>query len=191
MMKQGYLYRIIGIDPGTETLGVCIMDIDVRDFSIIQTEAFTLIGSQSVYFDKETANQHSHRTARLEAHRQNLFELFNKTTPSLVAIEAPFYNPRRPNAFAPLVETLLCVKEALMKYDWHATLCHLDPPRIKKAIGAKGNAGKDDVKLALSKMLHAVKLDKDAFEELDEHSIDAVCVAYAHYLLARQTFTGR
>lgn len=186
--KNNGIYRIIGIDPGTETLGVSVLDLNLSDLSIKSCKAFTLIGSQSEYFDKETARYHSHRQARLEAHRQNLFSLFNELEPSLVCIESPFYNPRRPNAFAPLVETLLCVREALLRYDWHMKLSPLDPPRVKKAIGAKGNAGKDDVKIALEKHLSELKLDKAYFEELDEHSVDAICVAYAHYWKVKEIF---
>lgn len=182
---QAGVYRIIGIDPGTETLGVCILDINMQTGEIDSTQAFTLVASKSIYFDKELSNIQDHKTARLKAHLFNLQNLFLHTQPSLVASEAPFYNRMRPSAYAPLVETMMVIREALLTFNRYSRLMVLDPPRVKKAVGAKGNAKKEEVEAALRKYQSILKLSKKAMDEMDEHSVDATCVAYAHYLLIK------
>lgn len=183
-LKAG-VYRIIGIDPGTETLGVCILDIDMKTGEVISTTAFTLIASKSPYFDKELSLLQDHKTARLKAHLLNLQNLFIKAKPSLVASEAPFYNRMRPSAYAPLVETMMVIREALLAFNRYSRLITLDPPRVKKAVGAKGNAKKEEVEKALRNYQVELKLSKKEIDEMDEHSVDATCVAYAHYLLVK------
>lgn len=182
-------YRILGIDPGTETLGVAILDLDIHTGEIVRSIAHTLVASHSPYFNRELANVHGHKAARLEAHKLNLFHLFKTAQPSLIASEAPFYNRFRPNAYAPLVETMMVIRDALRQYDWHKHLMVLDPPRVKKAVGAKGNAKKDEVQAALLKHLKVIRMDKTTFMKLDEHSVDALCVAYAHYQFLTKKIT--
>lgn len=171
-------FKFIGIDPGTETLGVCITSLCPYTSQITNINAFTLVASKTRHFDKNLANYQDHKLARISALRDSVMDLIVLHSPILVASEAPFYNMRRPNAYAPLVETLLVIRESLLKYNRLLPLLAIDPPTVKKAVGAKGNADKDEVKKALVKYFKDLKFNNKELENLDEHSIDAICVCF-------------
>lgn len=172
--------KVIGIDPGTETLGVSIFTVNPLTFEFENVEGFTIVAAKTKHFDKNLANYQDHRTARIHALQQVLDELFEIHQPVVVAVETPFYNFRRPNAFAPLVETLLTIRKSVLKINRLVPLHTIDPPNVKKAIGAKGNADKDEMAVALSKFIKQYKFDRimsTKLEDMDEHMVDAFCVA--------------
>jgi Holliday junction resolvasome RuvABC endonuclease subunit len=54
----------------------------------------------------------------------------------------------------------------------------VDPPTAKKAIGAKGNAKKEDVLRAMEKIPELVENCETTLKDLDEHSLDSMAIAY-------------
>lgn len=177
---EQYKVKVIGIDPGTETLGVCIMDIDLNTGIILGTRANTFVGSKLPFYDKQIATYVSPKTARLKAHEENLYSLFTFERPLIVASEFPFFNPRMPHAYGPLVETINTINVALSRYDSCNKLYGIDPSSVKNAVGAKGNAKKEVMAEQLL-TLENILLSDSPLRELDEHSVDAVAVAYSAY----------
>lgn len=170
---------IVGIDPGTETLGLACIKFSVSSLSIVGTYAHTFIGSK-LGMNQWIAAIHSNRYSRLQAHRLNLIFQFEHYQPNVVASESPFFNPRRPNAFAPLVETLDMIRDALVAYDNMLPLHLIDPPSVKKAVGASGGSGKDSVRDGVLKLADELKYQGEIpLDQLSEHAIDAVAVAYS------------
>ncbi len=100
----------------------------------------------------------------------------------IVASESPFFNTRRPNAFAALLEVLTMIRDSVIEYNPYQPLIGIDPPTVKKAVGAPGNADKTGVLSALFGISNSLKLDKKYIDQLDEHSVDAVAVAYCAYV---------
>ena len=71
------LIKIIGIDPGTDMLGVAILTINLDTLIIEDTNAFTLSGaklSKDDYWNKEI---HGDRFSRINALRIELLKIFN------------------------------------------------------------------------------------------------------------------
>lgn len=169
---------IIGLDPGSTTTGVGILYLNPNTLVIEKTTAFTIQADQLKHADW-MSEHHADRFRRLVSLRQELTELFRRLQPIEVGCESPFYNRFRPNAYGVLVETLMFIRQAVWDYDEKIALTTIDPPNVKKAIGAAGNAKKDGMTEALSQMT-ALHLDTDV-HLLDEHSVDAVAVAFGTY----------
>jgi len=170
--------HILGIDPGSETLGVSCISVNPYTLEIVYTQAVTFIGSK-LNMNPQMLDTHSARFARIAAHQKNLKNLFTEIMPVSIVCESPFFNPRRPNAFAPLVETLDAIRRAVWEYDQVQTLELVDPPTVKMAVGCRGNADQDAMNLAVMALPDLNYCGAIPFYQLDEHSIDAIAVAYS------------
>jgi Holliday junction resolvasome RuvABC endonuclease subunit len=172
-------YRIVGIDPGTDTLGAAWLEVDLVRKAIILIEAHTFDGTRMAKRYSWISPLHGDRTARLMAHEENLYLFFEYVKPHVVASEAP-YMRKFPQAFQALVECMTFIRRALFRYDEYIVLEPVDPPTAKMAVGMtiKKGSTKDDVKravLALKTLENPMGID---LEQLDEHSIDAIAVGY-------------
>ena len=175
-MKNDNHFNLIGIDPGSDKLGIACLKIDLDTLEILESTANTIIASKLVSDQSFFAQVHSYRTARIYRLKEEILKYFNKIQPSVISCESPFFNPRRPGAFQPLVEVLAMIKDAVIEYDLWQPLFLIDPSSIKNSVKAPGNADKDRMKVAVL-ALNDLKFDGD-IEKLDEHSIDALAVAY-------------
>lgn len=173
--------NLIGIDPGSETIGVSIIEINTISLDIVTVDAFTFQGSKlpMSIVDQLTGGD---RHAKLHAHTNNFNYVFNKYQPIAVCSESPFYNPRMPNAFGSLTEVLCSIRQGLYEYDQWQQLHLIDPSSVKKSIGAKGNADKDIMRATLATHDTLKPLLKRDINHYDEHSIDAIAVGYSFYL---------
>lgn len=177
--------RIVGIDPGSTTLGFSVLEYDARTLRIIRTYAYTFNADKMKLSDLD-ALSHSERYARIYALMQALYEAFLELQPTFVISESPFMAMRRPQAYGALVEVVFAIRSALREYDPAMSLDLVDPPSAKNAVGASGNAKKEQVAHAIKKILHQICFDSSAsnitFDELDEHSVDAIAIAYSRWL---------
>jgi Holliday junction resolvasome RuvABC endonuclease subunit len=173
---------IVGIDPGSETLGLCLLYFDVVTLNILRVHSQTFIGSK-LPTDPMLSICHSDRVSRIKAHEDNMVNLFISTNPIAISSESPFYNPRRPNAFGALVEVMSAIRNAVIRYSDTSRLFTVDPASVKRAIGAKGNADKDMVKHHLGNIPEIVNNLSSPLIDMDEHTVDAIAVAY-HQLLS-------
>lgn len=172
---------IVGIDPGSTTLGVAIIRFDCYTYQIVSTRAFTV---KAAKLSKESwaTEVHGERLGRINAIEEKLYWIFRDVEPFQVVSESPFYSFKHPNAYGVLMEVITAIRNALMRYDLWKELHLIDPPSVKNAVGAKGNAGKDEVRakvLGLAPTLRFV--GPVPMEELDEHSFDSIGVAYGRY----------
>lgn len=175
--------NIIGIDPGSETLGLAVITFDVTNMQIVSTQAKTFTGSKLPGMNDWDINTHSARFSRINAHADNLLGLLHHYQPLQIASESPFFNPGRPMAFEVLVEVLNAIRRTVYAYDPWRHLYMIDPPTVKNAVGAKGNADKNVMKLAVSDLRPELKIINDhQYDMFDEHSIDAISVAYTRYV---------
>lgn len=171
---------LMAIDPGSSNLGVAIYEVCLQTRNILQSHAYTIYSTQSSYYFKEDAKLYGDRLARMNALQAELAECLQRHNPSIVLCESPFFNRLMPSAFGVLNEVMIHVKQALRDYNEHIPFFTVDPPTAKKAVGAKGNAKKDDMTLAIEKQLPQLKL-MNAVSELDEHAIDALAIGYYGY----------
>lgn len=173
--------RIIGIDPGSTTLGCTLLEYDVRTMEIIRLCAYTF-NADKMRLDDLTTINHSERYARIFKLVDTLYDVFMKVRPNYIISESPFLKRRFPQAFAVLTEVVLSVRMAVRRYDPTMSLDLVDPPTAKMAVGATGKANKEEVHAALKKLLPTLHFDESksaaSFAELDEHSTDGAAIAY-------------
>lgn len=175
--------RVVGIDPGTETLGFGVLDLylSTGELRVAHAETVDLVKLVSDFRHEEKV--HGARTARLMALEERLFIYFEHYQPHAICSESP-YMGRFPQAFAALTECVSYVRRAVVRYDRYMPLEMVDPPTAKKAVGVVVKRGitKDDVKVALEKLdlVYAAGVD---LKQFDEHSIDALAVAYYQALV--------
>lgn len=170
-------YRIVGIDPGTNTLGVAAVDVDLVTKEIVLLDARTFDANSLLYAYGNTVQWHGERVARLLAHEDTLYGYFRYLGPHSIISESP-YMGRFPQAFAALTECLTAIRRAVMRYDTFKPLLLVDPPTAKLAVGVKGKGStKDDVKNGVLSLRDLLNPDNIDIRNLDEHSIDAIAVA--------------
>lgn len=179
MDQEQSIFRILSIDPGSETIGYSVMDIDNHSKKILHITAWTITGSKLVTLSELAAINHGARFARIRAHSQMLIKILAQYEPSYVAIETPYYNPRRPGAFEVLVEVLAMIRNTIFDWNPWITIELTDPATIKKKIGVSGKSGdKQAVRNALSDIL---TVGSFITPELDEHAVDAIAVGFCFY----------
>lgn len=168
---------VVGIDPGTVKLGFSAIEFDVVTFEVVKIESITLDGDK-LPSSQWTGRLYGDRARRVESLEYHLLQRFEDVQPFGIASEAPFYNQKRPNAYAALMEVICGIRSAVRAYSVSRPLYLIDPPSVKKAVGAAGNADKLAVQAAIIK--HPVISSKLTvpITTLDEHSLDATAVAY-------------
>lgn len=177
---------IVGIDPGTETLGLSVLEFDLVAFRIQSIWAATYRGSR-LPASEWLGYIHGDRERRIAAHKSNLLEILHRYRPLYVCCESPFYNQKRPSAYGALTEIVCALRETVQQYDAWKPLYLVDPPSVKRAVNAPGNAGKDIVKSSILQIEELTSVSKTPIAILDEHSIDAMAVAYAQYVTCRNS----
>lgn len=151
--------RILGIDPGFDRLGVCILDKEGNKE--------TLIYSCCV----ETSKKDSFEK-RLSMVGQNLEKIIRDYKPQELAIEKLF--------FAKNQTTALNVAEVrgvvlYLSYSHGLSINEYSPPEIKLAVAGHGRATKTEIFQMVSKILYnQVKVG------LLDDEIDAIAIALTH-----------
>lgn len=189
-------FIILGIDPGSSNLGIAALHVNIDTMDVQGCEMVTLnalkpTGGRQI--NNWMLDTHSERSMRLRELAWMLGQQFMLHRPLLIACEAPFFNPRNPNAYQVLVEVMKTVENALYAWNPWRPLYRIETTAAKKAV-----APLDPVLLAESKLI------KDSKEKIkfcvvhhpvlsnfinplihDEHSIDAAVVAYTQLLRIR------
>lgn len=169
---------LIGIDPGSTCVGVCIMKVDVVTRLITSTEAYTL------HLDKYGGDEwlselYGDRFKRINKLKQCLISIFQIHSPLHIAVESPFFNRFRPQAYGVLMEVMTAIREAVYAFDMWMSPYLIDPSSVKNAVGAHGAAKKEVIQAMTLNLpdLHPI-VD---LRTLDEHAIDSIAVDYCSY----------
>lgn len=181
--------RIVGIDPGSTTLGIAVIEYHLKTLEIVKSYCWT-INAGRLDLNKNDVEEHNERYARIFKLSDVLYEKFRKLLPNFIISESPFMKKRFPLAFAVLTEVVFGIRVAVRRYDKTVKLELVDPMTAKKSVGAivkKGGDQKTPVHDALRKLLPTLFFDESRssypFEELDEHSVDAFAIAYHKWTL--------
>lgn len=176
---------LIGIDPGTNTLGVGRLDFNPMTMEIVQTVGFTYQAEKMFsYNDFQLQDPNQKRFARLAAHERNLVDTFQQFEPIRITVESNFMSRANPSAYGPLVESVFMIRKAIYTYDPFMSLYLIDPISVKKLIGAplKKKKGEKDVKggvlTAMRDLKDVLRISDVEFDSADEHTLDAMAIAY-------------
>lgn len=165
---------ICGIDPGTNTLGCALLEVDIDTLAVHSIYTHTYVGEMLPHSESLEIG-YGDRLARLDALKQSLWSIFEASRPLYIGCEAPFINPRRPMAYGALVEAVGAVQAAVIAYNVRTVFRLVPPSLVKKAVQAKSN-DKDAVWEGMLRIPEIV-VALNGFRP-DEHSVDAIAVAY-------------
>ena len=173
-------YRILCIDPGTETLGVAVLGYDVVTNAVGVIAGITLHGERLARRNL-VAFLHGDRFARNMALRAGVLDICREYQPHAATIESPWLG-KFAETFAALTECCLVCKEAVYEYDSTMLLHRVDPPTAKAAVGAVTT--KADRKGPVRDAVLELGLSCSRYFEMhafSEHVIDAIAVGYWYY----------
>lgn len=172
--------RVIGIDPGTTTLGVARLDYDFEGPEVDVVDAFTLVARESHPGYQSVLETYGNKYARLQNLQDCLTTIFHDHRPHAVICEQPYLG-RFAAAYMALTECAFVIHQALFAYDPYLPLWRVEPRPAKIAAGvvmpkpgSKEKLTKDHVRDALAQQPHlrwGVPL-----ADLDEHAVDATAV---------------
>ena len=139
--KAGEPVRILGIDPGTRTLGFGVIEVGPSR-RIVQVEAGALRLSGEM-------------AARLEAVFHGLRAVVERTRPCVMAIESVFHGKNFESALK-LGQARGVVMLVGQLAQLH--LCEYAPASVKKAVTGNGSAAKEQVQRFVSRHLNLAEL---------------------------------
>ena len=172
---------IVGIDPGVSNLGYSALSYDLVTGEIKLIEVNTFVTDKLLRTKPWLADKLGERYAKLEILEEKLVEVFGRHSPASVCSEAPYLG-RFPQAFAALTECLYMERKALLRHSTEMFLFSIDPSTVKRCVGVNGKSSdKKDMTNAL-KALKEIDTSGWDLDSLDEHSIDAIAVAYSEIL---------
>lgn len=177
MPKSNEPFRIAGFDPGAN-LGLTYLEnrLDGSNPIVRRVETEKLNSAEFGY--KEIADIHGARVVRLMIMYDRVTQFLRTVKPHAVIVEGNYLG-RFANAFGSLVECVAVIRSACFAYDPFMQLYIVDPTTVKTGIGMTKIRGtdKEDVRKAL-KALKTLDWDGVSIDDLDEHSIDSVAIAY-------------
>lgn len=168
--------RVLGIDPGTKNLGVCVIDVDLinkEHFDLVYVS--TILGEQLLYDIPIQFNDliDTGIEARSFALGRALGELIDIYEPDIGICEDNFLG-MSPLTFKQLIQFVSMAREAFNSRGIH--LSYVFPNLAKDIVGANFRGSqKEDVKVGLLKYPYLNNKGID-LDKIDEHAVDAVAV---------------
>lgn len=179
-------YRILAIDPGTDTLGISVFDLDLVNRTITLIEAYTFQASK--YIDSLIENTQweyqDEKYLRLYRHGEHLHGLLLRYQPHMVVHESAFMG-RFPKAYQGLTECLYQLKITCREYSPYLPVIGITPMEVKHFIGG---IKKNDVLNGVS-LLTDVNYLHTFLPYLDEHAVDSVAIGYTKAKQIIDSFT--
>jgi Holliday junction resolvasome RuvABC endonuclease subunit len=170
--------NIIGIDPGSTNLGMSIIGLDVMTMNVVSVDAFTLKAPKLNGYEY-LEEHYIDRIIRLRKLHNELVNLFHQYNPNAIAVESPFINMRRPQAIIALTETFYMIQQAVIDFKYYCPFYSITPSIVKKSVNVYANSSnKEDNRNAIQKIPSIIDNLIPKIQDLDEHAIDAICVAY-------------
>ena len=85
-------FKILSIDPGTQTLGYAILEVDIQTLKVVNCFAWTVDSTRLELYSEETAATFSEKFARIIAHKVNFNNVLEYYQPLVVVSETPFFS---------------------------------------------------------------------------------------------------
>lgn len=151
--------RIVGIDPGFDRLGICILD------KIGNKEE--LIHSQCITTSKKDTFE-----SRLADIGEQVTKIIKKYKPDELAIETLFFTTNQKTIITVAEVRGVCIYLAHIN---DIKIFEYSPPQIKVAVTGYGKATKEDITLMIPKILK-----QPLHQGVLDDEIDAIAIALTH-----------
>lgn len=167
--------RILAIDPGADTLGIAIIDVDLVKPQLTLLTAYTYQASRWIdnLVDHPQWMHLDEKYLRLHRHSGHLYGLLDYYQPHWVVHESAFMG-RFPKAYQGLTECILTLSNTVRQYCPSLPLTPITPMEVKYTIGG---VKKEEVKAAMSRVTDLIHLST-LLPQLDEHAVDATAIGY-------------
>ena len=159
-------FYIMGIDPGSNNVGVSIFELDGK-LEIVKIHTYNLVLNVD-----ESNGIYDAVVDRLNKLSFMIKAIYNMYTPTMVGMESCFINPGRLGAVIPLSRSIHTIETSIVSLDAYAKIISIPPGLIKKIFGVS-QKGKGVVSEGLKSKLYLTSKIK---KELSEHEIDAVAI---------------
>jgi hypothetical protein len=168
--------RIVSLDPGSDTFGAALLEIDLCSRQVGLAEVHLFRGVQLQRTFALASRTHNDLFAKILGHEENLLGYLHYAQPHVIISEAP-YMGRFPAAFGALTGVMQAIRRAVWRYDPYMPLRLVEPSPVKKFMGVKGTSGdKTAMTRALMKRTDLINRANVDLSLLDEHGIDATCI---------------
>lgn len=178
---ESFIYRIMGIDNGSTSLGIVVADLDLRQ------DTYHVVYSQTLQADKllsrHSGQVSSHGAAwvRQNTLKDHLSVELQYHRPHAVAVETPFFMPGRVQSFRVLSEMMIFIRQAVDDYGLDSDIIGVSPGQAKKAVQVAGFTMKKAVIPECVRRLDNVTYKEDIDKHtLSEHEYDAIAVIVSH-----------
>lgn len=151
--------RILGIDPGFDRLGVCILDKEQKGESLIFSTCIKTKKTESF-------------ESRLESLGKELEEIIKKYKPRELSIETIFFTKNQKTVINVAEVRGVCLYLSKLN---NLSIHEYSPPQIKLSICGHGRATKDDISRMVPKILK-----NQVSEGLIDDELDAIAIALTH-----------
>lgn len=173
--------RILGIDPGVNTLGVSVIEFTPGLPYRRVLAAFTIKTASHVDDTSTLVENFGVRQGKLRYIFQQLYSVLMDYQPSAVVAEAPFMG-KFAKSYEVLVEVRDAIKAAVMAWNPGLFFETIEPLNVKMAVGMKltkeNRRDKSAVKNHLAMIPTIIWPSGRSIHHCDEHTVDAVAVAY-------------
>lgn len=177
--ENDWIYRVMGIDNGSNTVGVSIVDHDLRNRRSTVVFARTVQADKTAY--ERFAGKREHRgnlAARIEVIREFIYEVLDEYDPDIVGCESPFSH-LHVQSYGVLLTTMNAIDDCVYNYCPTLEFAKVPPGKAKKAVCPPGKYrnDKDLIRSFILEDEQIVAGEDVILESLDEHCIDGIAVA--------------
>lgn len=151
--------RIIGIDPGFDRLGICILDKYPNKEELIHSQCITTSKKESF-------------EVRLAEIGEELTKILKKHKPEELAIETLFFTTNQKTIITVAEVRGICI---YLSHINDVKIYEYSPPQIKLAVTGYGKATKEDVGIMVPKILK-----RELKSTILDDEIDAIAIALTH-----------
>lgn len=159
MQEKPNVYKILGVDPGTNILGYAVLEVRDQQLKVLNFGVFHL----------EKYEDHHEKLKEIFLQLQEMIETY---LPSQLAIEAPFYG-KNVQSMLKLGRAQGVAMAAAMTMGLEIT--EYAPKKVKQSVTGNGNASKEQVAAMLESILK-IKITSRHFD-----ATDALGVAVTHF----------
>lgn len=181
--EDSWKFRVLGIDNGTNTVGIVILEHDIRTGISLVTRAETFKADRtSGYLYPDMNFYEDTLVARLKTIQRYMTTVLEDEDPDSVAIETPFARRAFVSSYKALSMSLDYIQTSVYDYRPGLEFVGISPYTAKAAVIPKGSnfkTEKDYIRDCILADPTIVAAEGINLRTLDEHSIDAIAVARA------------
>ena len=171
--------RVFAIDPGTTTCGWSLLEYNIDDGNVVVLKT-GIISSRKVVVRAAMRDKvaiFGKTILVLEILRKKLFECLSSAKPDYVVIEDAFFNPKRPSAYAILLQCIVTVRR-LIYTEYNMPLYTVPTRTAKQTMTGNGGDKKQCVQdMIISKEDIIFKNDKLKYSIIVDEA-DSIAVGY-------------